>query len=162
MIASPPAKLSQHGVMLIWCDIGLLITGEPGIGKSNLALELLSQNAILVADDIVDLTRQTHQLIATCPALSHGLLHTRELGVLNIQTVFNASQWQPDAQVNAVVHLATHHTQPVQWQKTAESQTFLGVTLPKLTLSPHSTASLPVRIAIWLRDQFPASYVAPR
>jgi len=161
MIATPPAKLSQHGVMLIWHDVGLLITGEPGIGKSSLALELLSQNAILIADDIVDITRQTNQLIATCPALSHGILHSRELGLLNIRTLFHESQWQSDAQVDAVVHLSVSNKHPVQWQKEVETQTFLGLELPKLTLTPHSTASLPVRIAIWLRDQFPESYVAP-
>lgn len=158
MTAAPPAKLSQHGVMLIWHNIGLLITGDPGIGKSTLALELLSQNAILVADDIVDITRQTDQLIATCPTVSHYLLHTRELGLLNITERFDASQWQPSAQLDAVVHLTHDMTRPIQLDPQPQIQSFLGLALPKLTLSPNSTASLSVRMTIWLRGQFPESY----
>ncbi|MEX0614556.1 MAG: serine kinase, partial [Methylophaga sp.] len=77
------AVIQRHAVMVRWQDHGLLICGPPGIGKSSLALAILSQSGQLIADDCVDIIRREGQLIARCPPAHIGLLHSRELGLLD-------------------------------------------------------------------------------
>lgn len=154
MATAASEKLSQHGVMLIWQTKGILITGDAGIGKSSLALELISQGAILIADDVVDITRKHTTLFATCPAFSRGLLHTRELGLLNIHSLFGEQACQNSGELDATVTLATQTPQPVQFEHPLQTEIFLGLTRPCITLSTHSPASLSVRIETWLRQHF--------
>src|SRR3546814_7953252 len=70
-------------------SIGVLITGESGSGKSELALELLSRGHRLVADDAPEFTQIAPDVLdGTCPELLQDLLELRGLGVLNIREMF--------------------------------------------------------------------------
>ena len=74
-----------HGVFLDVLEIGVLITGASSIGKSELALELISRGNGLVADDVVELQQIGPETIeGRCPAMLRDFLEVRGLGVLNI------------------------------------------------------------------------------
>ena len=73
-----------HATCLSIDDVGLLIRGPSGIGKSDLALRLIDKGARLVADDRVGLLVSDNHVIARAPATLAGLLEVRGLGMLAI------------------------------------------------------------------------------
>ncbi len=86
-------KLAQrtimHGVFMDVLGLGVLITGESGLGKSELGLELITRNHGLVADDAVELSRVAPNVIeGRCPPLLQDMLEVRGLGLLDIKAIF--------------------------------------------------------------------------
>src|SRR5690606_20018733 len=78
-----------HGVFMDVLGLGVLITGESGLGKSELALELISRGHGLVADDAVEFSRTAPSMIeGHCPPLLQNMLEVRGLGLLDIRTIF--------------------------------------------------------------------------
>jgi HPr kinase/phosphorylase len=78
---TPPGEI-RHGTCVAVDGRGLLILGPSGVGKSTLALRLLSLGAALVADDRTELSVEAGRLIARCPAPLRGLIEARGLGIL--------------------------------------------------------------------------------
>lgn len=82
---------SLHGVLVDVYGVGVLITGDSGIGKSETALELVKRGHRLVADDNVEIREITKdELIGTPPKLIEHLLEIRGLGIINVMTLFGA------------------------------------------------------------------------
>jgi HPr kinase/phosphorylase len=95
-----------HGVFLDVLGMGVLITGDSGVGKSELALELISRGSGLVADDVVELYRVGPETVeGRCPALLRDFLEVRGLGVLNIRTIFGEAALRPRKNLKLIVHL---------------------------------------------------------
>jgi HPr kinase/phosphorylase len=86
--------------------MGVLITGASGVGKSELALELISRGSGLIADDVVEFYRIGPETIeGRCPELLRDFLEVRGLGVLNIRTVFGEAALRPRKNLKLIVHL---------------------------------------------------------
>ena len=97
---------SSHGVFLDVLGFGTLITGDSQIGKSELALELISRGAGLVADDAVELYQVGPETIqGRCPALLRDFLEVRGIGVLNIRAIFGETAVRPRKTLRLIVHL---------------------------------------------------------
>lgn len=95
-----------HGVFLDVLGVGVLLTGDSGVGKSELALELISRGSGLIADDVVELYRVGPESVeGRCPPLLRDFLEVRGLGVLNIRTIFGEAALRPRKNVKIVVHL---------------------------------------------------------
>ncbi len=95
-----------HAVMMDVLGMGVLITGDSGVGKSELALELISRGHGLVADDIVEIARVSpNTLEARCPPMLKDFLEVRGLGVLNIRTVFGETACRRKMKLKLVVNL---------------------------------------------------------
>jgi HPr kinase/phosphorylase len=107
-----------HGVFLDVLGMGVLITGHSGVGKSELALELISRGSGLIADDVVELYRVGPDTIeGRCPALLKDFLEVRGLGVLNIRTIFGEAALRPRKNLKLIVHLERppgHDAPPVE------------------------------------------------
>ena len=86
-------------------DLGVLLTGASGVGKSELALELLARGHRLVADDATEFRRQGLQLIGHCPPLLRGFLEARSLGILNIRKQHGARAIAPDTPLDLIIEL---------------------------------------------------------
>lgn len=97
---------SMHGVLLDVLGMGVLVTGESGVGKSELALELISRGHGFVADDVVEFRRiGPETLEGQCPDMLRDFLEVRGLGVLNIRTIFGETAVRRRKNMKLIVHL---------------------------------------------------------
>jgi HPr kinase/phosphorylase len=95
-----------HGVLLDVLGMGVLITGDSGVGKSELALELVSRGSGLIADDVIELYRIGPETVeGRCPALLKDFLEVRGLGVLDIRAIFGEAALRPRKNVKLIVNL---------------------------------------------------------
>src|SRR3990172_7182734 len=100
-------KVTVHGVYMEVLGMGVLITGESGIGKSELALELLSRNHRLIADDSVEFIRVGPDvLVGQSPGASlSDYLEVRGLGILDIRTMFGETAVRHRKRLHLIVHM---------------------------------------------------------
>ena len=106
-------RVTLHGVFMEIYSIGVLITGESGSGKSELALELVTRGHRLVADDAPEFTQIAPDVLdGTCPDLLQDLLEVRGLGVLNIRQMFGDTAVKKNKYLRLIVHLTKPHLEP--------------------------------------------------
>ncbi|UHQ19701.1 HPr(Ser) kinase/phosphatase [Lysobacter sp. KIS68-7] len=106
-------RVTLHGVFMEIYSIGVLITGESGSGKSELALELITRGHRLVADDAPEFTQIAPDVLdGTCPELLQDLLEVRGLGVLNIRQMFGDTAVKKNKYLRLIVHLTKPHLEP--------------------------------------------------
>ena len=104
-------RVSMHGVFMDILGLGVLSTGESGLGKSELGLELISRGNGLVADDAVDLYRINQTTIeGRCPDLLQNLLEVRGIGLLDIRAIFGETAVRRKMRLKLIVHLVRRET----------------------------------------------------
>ncbi len=97
-----------HGVFMEVMGIGVLLTGPSGIGKSELALELISRGHRLIADDAPEFRRSAPDMIrGRCPALLKDFLEVRGLGILNVRAMFGDNSVVETKRLRLIVHIDT-------------------------------------------------------
>jgi len=97
---------TRHGVFLDVLGVGVLITGDSGVGKSELGLELITRGNGLVADDVTELFRISPETLeGRCPELLRDFLEVRGLGMLNIRTMFGETAVRRKKSLKLIVHL---------------------------------------------------------
>lgn len=131
------ARTTLHGVYLEVMGLGVLITGESGIGKSELALELLSRGHHLIADDAVELSRTGPTvLIGRSPGMLRDFLEVRGLGILNVRAMFGETAVRRKKELHLIVRLedfksAAHIDRLAADQRTRR---MLGIDVPEVLL----------------------------
>jgi HPr kinase/phosphorylase len=99
-------RTTLHGVFMEIFTLGVLITGDPGSGKSELALELLTRGHRLIADDAPEFTRITPEIIdGTCPEALQDCLEVRGLGILNVRHMFGDAAVKMNKFLRLIIHL---------------------------------------------------------
>ena len=148
---------SSHGVFLDVLGFGTLITGDSQIGKSELALELISRGAGLVADDAVELYQVGPETIqGRCPALLRDFLEVRGIGVLNIRAIFGETAVRPRKTLRLIVHLERPTDEYFRaldrLQTKSSATTILGVEIPTVTLAVVAGRNLAVLVEAAVRN----------
>ena len=104
-------RTTRHGVFMDILGLGVLLTGESGLGKSELGLELISRGHGLVADDAVDLYRVSQTALeGRCPELLLNLLEVRGIGLLDIKAIFGETAVRRKMRLQLIVHLVGKDT----------------------------------------------------
>ena len=99
---APETRL--HGVLVDVSGIGILITGESGIGKSETALELIKRGHRLVTDDAVDIKEIDGDLIGTSPKITVGMLEVRGIGIIYVTQLYGLSSVVQKKEIKLVMH----------------------------------------------------------
>lgn len=129
---APQTRL--HGVLVDVYGIGILITGESGIGKSETALELIKRGHRLVTDDAVDIKEIDGELIGTSPKITIGMLEVRGIGIIDITALYGLSSVQESKGINLVMHFE-HWKDNGDYDRLGinqDTQEILGVNVRKL------------------------------
>jgi HPr kinase/phosphorylase len=131
-------RTTMHGVLMDVLGVGILITGESGLGKSELGLELISRGHGLVADDVVELARIGPNTIeGHCPKLLANLLEVRGLGLLDIKAIFGETAVRRKMRLRVIVHLVKHSTLEEKYQRLpldVLTENVLGVEVRKVVI----------------------------
>lgn len=146
---------SVHGVFMDVLGMGVLITGDSGVGKSELALELISRGHGLVADDVVEIARLApNTLEGRCPGMLRDYLEVRGLGLLNIRTIFGETASRRKMKLKLIVHLqkplagADAPRLPLD----AQTQELLGVPVRKVVIPVAAGRNLAVLLEAAVRN----------
>lgn len=147
----------MHGVFMEVMGIGVLLTGPSGIGKSELALELLSRGHRLIADDAPEFRRSVPDTIrGRCPAILKDFLEVRGLGILNVRAMFGDTAIVESKRLRLIVHL-DQMSDNNSWsvERLGNSQlkhTILEIDIPKVELPVAPGRNLAVIIEAAVRN----------
>ena len=148
---------SAHGVFIEVQGFGVLIKGSPAIGKSELALELISRGHRLVADDIVDFYRVSPERIeGRCPPLLQDFLEVRGLGILNIRALFGDSAVKPTKPLDLIIQLEMADTLAPQnldrLEIKSQHENVLGLSVEKVIFPVAAGRNIAVLVEVAVRN----------
>ncbi len=142
-------RQSLHGVLVDINGIGVLITGDSGVGKSETALELVRRGHRLVADDRVEVyARDEQTLVGSAPAILDHLMEIRGIGIIDVMNLYGAGAIMESDIINFIVHLETW-TPDAQFDRLGDrgdTQTIQGVIIPKVSIPVKTGRNLAIII----------------
>lgn len=147
-------QTTMHGVLLDVYGVGVLLTGNSGIGKSETALELVKRGHRLVADDSVIIKQISEELIGTSPDMIRYYMEIRGIGIVNISHMFGAGSILKEKEIDLVVQLE-------KWQdgkeydrlgEKAEYETILGVKKSRIVIPVKPGRNLATIIEVAARN----------
>ncbi len=143
-----------HGVMMNVYGVGVLIEGAPGIGKSELALDLIKRGHMLIADDRVDAYHVSHRILCRAPHLLRRMLEIRGVGVVDVNQLFGGSAYMDKCQLDFIIELVNWDDGMIidRLNPRTESETILGLEVQKLIVPVTASKSLSVVIEAAVTD----------
>ena len=149
-------RASMHGVFMDILGLGVMITGESGLGKSGLGLELISRGNGLVADDSVDLYRINQNTIeGRCPELLQNMLEVRGIGLLDIRAIFGETAVRRKMRLKLIVHLVRKETLERDYERLPSEpllQDVLGVPVRKVVIQVVAGRNIAVLVEAAVRN----------
>ena len=149
-------RTTRHGVFMDILGLGVLLTGESGLGKSELGLELISRGHGLVADDAVDLYRISQTALeGRCPALLLNLLEVRGIGLLDIKAIFGETAVRRKMRLKLMVHLVRKETMEREFERLPYEPLYediLGVNVRKVVIAVDAGRNLAVLVEAAVRN----------
>jgi HPr kinase/phosphorylase len=165
----PGTKHCLHGVLLVIDppghntrpSCGVLLRGQPGIGKSHCALALLDRGHALVADDapLFNLHNDGY-LLGTCPASIQDRMEVRGLGIINVRQLLGAGAVLPQHRLDIIIELVRSHDESASLDTASQrrleghwqNEHILGIPIPALTLCNPSATMLAILVEAAVRN----------
>lgn len=126
---------SLHGTLMNVYGTGVLIMGASGVGKSELALELIHRDHVLIADDRVVTYNMHNSIIGKSPEILEGVLEVRGIGIINVMQMFGASAILESINIDVVIYLEQWDGKK-EYERLGEStqsyMNILGIDIPKI------------------------------
>jgi len=149
-------RTTRHGVFMDILGLGVLVTGESGLGKSELGLELISRGHGLVADDAVDIYRVSQtSLEGRCPELLMNLLEVRGIGLLDIKAIFGETAVRRKMRLKLIVHLVRQATMDRDFERLPYeplNEDILDVPIRKTVIAVDAGRNLAVLVEAAVRN----------
>ena len=148
-------RSTLHGVLLDVYGVGVLITGESGVGKSETALELVKRGHQLVADDVVDVCKVTDgRLVGESPATIRHFMEIRGIGIIDIKAMYGIGSVMMSKSVDLVIHLE-HWKEKKAYDRlglTDDFTTIMDVRVPQIVLPVRPGRNLAIVIEVAARN----------
>ncbi len=148
-------RITRHGVLVDVYGVGVLLTGESGVGKSEAALELVKRGHQLVADDVVDICRVSDdRLTGEAPEMVRHFMEIRGIGIIDIRAMYGVGSVIVNKTIDLVMHME-------QWNEnkeydrlglTEEYITILGVKVPHQIMPVRPGRNLAIIIEVAARN----------
>jgi len=149
-------RTTRHGVFMDILGLGVLLTGESGLGKSELGLELISRGHGLVADDAVDLYRTSQTTLeGRCPELLLNLLEVRGIGLLDIKAIFGETAVRRKMRLNLLVHMVRKEVLEREFERLPYEPMYediLGMPVRKVVIAVDAGRNLAVLVEAAVRN----------
>jgi HPr kinase/phosphorylase len=149
-------RITRHGVFMDILGLGVLLTGESGLGKSELGLELISRGHGLVADDAVDLYKISQSALeGRCPDLLLNLLEVRGIGLLDIKAIFGETAVRRKMRLKLIVHLVRKETMEREFERLPHEPLYediLGIGIRKVVITVDAGRNLAVLVEAAVRN----------
>lgn len=149
-------RTTVHGVLMEVLGTGVLLVGASNVGKSELALELITRGHRLVADDAPELARITpNTLQGRCPAVLQDMLEVRGLGVLNVRAMYGDNALKDKKNLRLIIDL--QHAEPpaddvARLQGTLSERSLLGIKVPVIVIHVAPSRNLAVLVEAAVRN----------
>ncbi len=148
-------RVTRHGVLVSVDGLGVLLTGESGVGKSEAALELVRRGHQLVADDVVDICRVSdNRLVGECPEMVRHFMEIRGIGIIDIRTMYGVSAVAQNRSIDLVMNME-HWVSGKAYDRLGlheEYVTILGVKVPSQTLPVRPGRNIAIIIEVAVRN----------
>ena len=147
-------RVTQHGVLVDVFGVGVLITGESGVGKSECALELIKRGHLLVADDVVDIARVGHKLRGESPEIVRDFMELRGIGIVDIKLIFGIGAVMRRKTIDMVIHLEfwTPGKDYDRLGNKEQTMDILGIPVPLINVPVRSGRNLAMIVEIAARN----------
>ena len=149
-------RLTRHGVFMDILGLGVLLTGESGLGKSELGLELISRGHGLVADDAVDFYKISQSALeGRCPDLLLNLLEVRGIGLLDIRAIFGETAVRRKMRLKLIVHLVRKETMEREFERLPYEPLYediMGIPVRKAVITVDAGRNLAVLVEAAVRN----------
>jgi HPr kinase/phosphorylase len=151
-------RATVHGVFMEVLGMGVLLTGDPAIGKSELALDLINRGQRLIADDAPEFAQVAPETLqGSCPPLLQDFLEVRGLGILNIRAMFGESAVRQSKNLNLIVDLRSLDERELagidRLSGTLSTRAILGVAVPEVTMPVAPGRNLAILVEAAVRHQ---------
>ena len=145
-----------HGVFMEVLGTGLLLTGNSNVGKSELALELITRGHRLIADDAPEFARITpYTLQGRCPPVLQDMLEVRGLGILNIRAMYGDNAIKQNKYLRLIIDLkqgdTIHFENEHRLHGVTRVQRLLGVEIPVIEIPVAPSRNLAVLVEASVR-----------
>ena len=132
------AETLIHGVFLNIYGKGVVIKGDSGIGKSEIALELIKRGHLLIADDAIELYHIGHGIVGKAPLVLKNLLEIRGIGVIDVSKMFGVASILPKDNVEMIIQLerwlpSKEYTR-IGMEEDEVTEEILSVRIPKIVV----------------------------
>lgn len=149
--------IDEHGVYVEVYSLGLFLTGESGVGKSELALALVARGHRLISDDVTRFSRISPDVVnGECSSLLSGFMEVRGLGIVNIRAMFGANALKTNKALRLIVNMVSlTHDNATQFDRLGNNiatRSVLGLDIPEVTLPVAPGRNLAVLVEAAARN----------